>query len=311
VVTASLDPDELRLDDERWAAVWVAPIARVRWSPEEHYLAAACEVLESGGRLRKGDEVTLGSLGPGPSIVEPPQDAAQVGALNRALARRGVDWRFGILRLGSELTDSGDLLARERVTRRYALEATGSGQTGVVVRVGGSPWIVRSGETVLLGSRLDPDWTTLPFSSGFVPFVDAMVNRLARGQLAPLDAAPGDVVLLPDQVSQVRSSERTWPTEGGAAFRAPEPGLYFLLRDRDTVGVLAVNVDPRESRLERASDREVTRLWPRARLAGTRDAGSAAFTGVARADLRGPLLALALGLGLAEVFLASAWKRRS
>jgi len=38
------------------------------------------------------------------------------------------------------------------------------------------------GSVLLLGSRLDTAWTALPAAPAFVPFVDALVNRLARGE---------------------------------------------------------------------------------------------------------------------------------
>jgi hypothetical protein len=116
-------------------------------------------------------------------------------------------------------------------------------------------------------------------------------------------------VALPDLVTAVRAGDRSWRVEGGAAFRPPDVGTYYLLAGPDTVGALAVNVDPRESLLRRADDATVTRLWRGARIVGLDDAGAGAFASVARGDLRGALLVAALMLGLAEVVVASAWRR--
>ncbi|HET7599321.1 MAG TPA: BatA and WFA domain-containing protein, partial [Gemmatimonadales bacterium] len=124
-LAADVDPDELRLDDRRVAAVRVAPPARVRWDPGERYVAAAAEVLAANRRITRGDELTLGRLGPGPSVVEPPADPAELGALNRALERRGVEWSFGALVTRAERTDSLAGLAGVRVTKRYAIEPRG------------------------------------------------------------------------------------------------------------------------------------------------------------------------------------------
>ncbi|MGH7702557.1 MAG: BatA domain-containing protein [Gemmatimonadales bacterium] len=308
---AELDPDELRADDIRVGAVRISPVARVGWPADERYLAAACEVLAAAGRIRQGEEVTLGRLGPGISVIEPPADPAALGALNRALAGRGIGWRYGTAVLIAGVSDSGPVVGREQVSRRYTIEPSGSGRTGVLATVGGAPWIVRGAGVVLLGSRLDPAWTGLPRSAGFVPFVDAVINRLARGEAATLEAAPGDPVPLPDLITAVRLGDRVWPAEGGAAFRPPVPGVYFLMAGPDTAGILAVNPDPRESILDRASDAGVRKLWTGARLVDLETAGEAAFQGAARADLRGPLLWGALLFGLAEVALASGGRRRA
>jgi len=306
---ADLYPDELRLDDRRMAVVRVAPVARVNWDSASRFVAAACEVLETNRRIARGTEVTLGRLARGSSIVQPPEDPAGVGALNRALAARGVAWRYGAPLIEPAATDSGPLLGRVRVVKRYQLETGQSGRTGVLATVGGTPWLVRSGDVVLLGSRLDPAWTDLPVSAGFMPFMDALVNRLARGEVSLEDGAPGDPVPLPDLVSDVRQGERDWRVEGGGVFRPGEPGAYYLLAGDDTVGAITANIDPRESLLAPASDAQARRLWKDARLVSLADAGDAVFTGNARGDLRGPLLWLALLLALAEAGLASLWRR--
>jgi hypothetical protein len=163
---------------------------------------------------------------------------------------------------------------------------------------------------VLIGSRFDPDWTSLPLSAGFVPFVDALVNRAARGELVQLDASPGDRVQVPDRVTSVSGPGDRHPVEGGAGFRPQALGVYFLLADRDTVGAVSVNPDPRESDLTRASDAELRTLWPGARVANLDRAEEVAFRVGARSDLKGPLLWLAFALALGEASLASLRRRR-
>ncbi|MEO8138142.1 MAG: BatA domain-containing protein [Gemmatimonadota bacterium] len=306
VVRASKAPDELRSDDEALALVRVAPVARVAWDPGDRYVSAVCDVLESSGRLRRGAELNLGSLGPGLSIVVPPVDPAALGSLNRQLERRGAAWRFGALVTAPGVSDSGALTGREQVVRRYTLEPLRpSAAAGVLATVGGAPWVVRTGDVVLLGSRLDPSWTGLPLSARFVSFMDAMINRIARGQLALLSGAPGDAVLLPDLVTDVAQGEHRWVVEGGAAFHPPAAGAYFLLSGSDTVGGLSVNLDPRESALAPASEDQVETLWEGSRVVRLGQAPGAAFAGAGRASLQGPLLWLALLLALVEVALAS------
>jgi hypothetical protein len=308
-VSASLDPDEFRADDHRIGALRVAPVARVSCSAAGRYVAAACGVLESNRRITRGDEITLGRLGPRASVVEPPDDPAALGALNRALAARGVAWRYGALTLAAAATDSGAALGRVRVLRRYRLEPAGSGRTGVVATVAGQPWLVRTGDIVLLGSRLDPSWTELPVSAGFMPFMDLLLNRLARGEISIGEGAPGDPIPVPDLVTSVRQGDREWRVEGGGNFRPGDVGAYYLLAGRDTLGAIAANLDPRETLLRPATDAQVRRLWKGARVVALGEAAPLTFAAGALGDLRGPLLWLALGLGLAEMALAAGWRR--
>ncbi len=317
-VRAELEPDELRLDDARETAVRVAAASRATWRVEDRFLATACEVLLQNGRLVRGNDLTIGAVGPGNSIVPPPADPAAVGALNRALASRGVAWRFGDLAPGSGVTDSGALLGRHQVQKRYALVSTGrfagvapkQPPRGVLVAVGGAPWVVRAGGVILLGSRLEPAWTDLPLSAEFVPLVDFLANRAVRGELALLDVAPGDPAVLPDAATAVIRDGQVRPVEGGGAFRSAERGLHFILAEKDTIGVVAVNPDPRESALERESDAGLRAVWPGARVVAASGAPAAAFSAGGRADLRGPLLLLAVALALADALLAGLGARR-
>jgi hypothetical protein len=285
--------------------VRVAPVARAAWDTASRFVAAAGEVLASNRRVTRGDEVSFGRL-----AREPPEDAAEIGALNRALAGRGVAWRYGAPSLEPGLTDSNPFLGRVRVLRRYELESAGSGLTGVLVTVAGDPWLVRGGDVLLLGSRVDPEWTELPLSAGFMPFVDALINRLARGEVSMADGAPGDPVALPDAATSVRQGDREWPVESGGFFRPAEVGAYFVLAGADTIGAITANLDPRESLLAPADDDQVRRLWKDARVADLREAGALTFSAGALGDLRGPLLWAALVLGLVELGIASALRRQ-
>jgi hypothetical protein len=287
----------------------VAPVARVTWDPQDRFIAAACQVLQANRRLARGDEITLGRLGRGVSIVLPPADPAELGALNRALGARGVSWTFGSLIVTPAATDSGGILGRARVLRRYQLRPAASGRTGVLATVAGSPWLVRSGDVLLLGSRLEPTWTDLPISAGFMPFIDVLLNRLARGELTITSGAPGDAMDLPDLVTGVRQGDREWRVEGGGRYRPSDLGAYYLLAGTDTVGALSVNPDPRESLLAPASESEIRKLWKGARVVELPEVGELAFSSASRGDLRGALLWSALVLGLLELGMASGWRR--
>jgi hypothetical protein len=311
VATAELAPDEFRLDDRGETVVHMAPVASVHCVRSDRYLAAACDVLEENHRITAGTGIMLGSVGSGPSIVMPPADAAQLGALNRQLQQRGSEWHFGALRLDATTTDSGGLLGAHRISRRYTLETSGSGRTGVLALAGGQPWAVRSGNIILLGSRLDPSWTELPLSAEFMPFMDRLLNRAVRGESALIMAAAGAPSALPDRTTEVRRGTRRWTVEGGDFFTPSSLGAYFLMAGNDTIGALVAAVDPRESRLRRADDAEVRRVWPGARLVPLDEAGAAAFSSAARADLRGPLLWLALAAAVGEVLIASTRRKKT
>ncbi|MFN2315979.1 MAG: hypothetical protein ABR602_04790, partial [Gemmatimonadales bacterium] len=310
-VEVRLDPDELRGDDRAVTAVRQAAPAAVAWDPTDRYVHAAMEVLAANGRSLRGRELTVGRLGPGPSIVLPPADPAELGALNRALAARGVGWAFGELDTPASHTDSSTTLPAVVVSRRHRLSPLGSGVTGVIATVDGEPWLVRSGNVLLLGSRLDPDWTDLPLTAGFMPFMDALVNREARGEVATLEAAPGDVVTLPSGVTRVLGPLGEQRVESGGSHLVTVTGLHWLLDRGDTVGVLAVNPDPRESWLAAATPEAVRALWPRATLSSPEGAVTLAFGQGTRADLRGPFLWLVLLLAGVELLLGGSLRRRT
>ena len=113
----------------------------------------------------------------------------------------------------------------------------------------------------------------LPASPAFVPFVDALVNRLARGE-APVAESEGP------------------------------PGVAFQIRGADTVGATVSGPDPRESDLTPAAAELVrgtigAELLDEARFAAER------FAGTRRADVSGLLLALALLVAAVELGVAT------
>ncbi len=271
-----MEADELRADDAR-PFVWrVAPPARVAVGADAGpFLSAAIAVLRDGGRLATGSDVAVGERpggGPGASIVLPPADPALVGQANRALAARGVAWRFaGAGTPGPLAAPTLPGIAGVEVTRRYRLDGSDSG--AVLATVNGEPWLARVGNVVLLGSRLDTAWTALPAAPGFVPFVDALANRIARGE------------------SGVREVEGV-------------PGIAFVLDGADTVGATLSRIDPRESDLTPAPATLIRRALG-GEIVRDADFAAAAFAGPRLADAGGVLLVLALLLAAAELGVAT------
>jgi len=285
---AALEPDELRADDRRPFAWRVAPPARAMATPGAgSFVAAALAVLQAGRHIIDGRDVVIsgGDLPSSPhAIVQPPDDPALVGQVNRALGSRGVPWRWGPLSTPGVLTSSeragGGGLNGVPVARRYRIERAGSGEEGtsdVLATVNGEPWLVRSGSVVLLGSRLDTAWTALPASPGFVPFVDALVNRIVMGE-AEVAAAEG------------------------------APHVEFRTRGTDTIGATVFGPDARESDLTPATAALVTAALGgkgRTSVLNADRFATEGFSGTRRADASGILLILALLLAAAELGVAT------
>jgi hypothetical protein len=302
VVTAALPPDEFRIDDSHSIAVRVAPPVAVQWDSSDRYIDAAARVLAADGRIRTGNGIHLGDLSRGPSVVMPPEDPAHVGALNRSLASRGIGWHFGTAVSSREQIDSGTVMpAKEVVSRRYTLERDGAGD--VLATVGGAPWLVRAGDVLLLGSRLDPSWTALPLSASFVPFLDAMLTSAAPGTAVSREITAGEPIRLPDRVTAVVHDGVVAPAAGGSEWTPHSTGVFHLLAGVDTLGAVSVRVDPRESDLARATDRDVRALWRGVTVAGLVDGPGLAFATAGRGDLRGALLLLAACCALLETLL--------
>ncbi len=316
VLRAELAPDELRLDDAREESVRIVPAPRVSWPAGDPFVAAAAQVLAENGRIMADDgrpgTITLDRLGPGPSVVLPPEDPARIGALNRALAERGLTWRFGEMVVEAVALDSGGPAPTGvMVQRRHRLVSDAAIPRGVLATAAGEPWLVREDNVALLGSRFDPAWSGLPVHAGFLPFLNGLLTRVMAGDLARLESHPGEAVSIPDRTTGVTRPDGTvQPVEGGSRFRVSDPGIHYLLERADTIGVIQVSINPRESRLDRISDGDLRALWSAARVTSLGDAPGLAFTAAARSDLRGPLIWTLVALALAEMLLASGIRRR-
>src|SRR3989441_788880 len=291
---AVLDADELRADDRR-LLVWRVGPARRRpeagGPPGGALPAPALAVLEEGQRVRPGNEVAIGDrpeAGTLVSIVIPPAEPALIGQANRALAARGGRWRFASEGTPGPIAGPAvPAMAGLQVARRYRIEPVAGGGGGggrggpgtgsdssVLATVNGEPWLVRDGSSILLlGSRLDTAWTSLPAAPAFVPFVDALVNRLARGE-APITEVEGS------------------------------PGVEFRTRGADTIGAIVSGLDPRESDLTPASPALVRDVLGGDVLDEAAFA-AARFAGAGRRDGSGLLLMLALLIALAELGVAT------
>lgn len=263
--TVDVEADELRADDRRFFVQRVHPPARVSAGPGAGpFVGAALDVLRSAGRVATGGDAVIANVPAGTFAIVPASgDPAAEGAVNRALVMRGGHWRFGAPGTpGPVATRETALsgLAGVQVGRRVQL--VGGDPSGVLATVNGSPWMVRDGSTLLIGSALDTSWTALPATPAFVPFVDELVNGLAQG-IAPVADTVG------------------------------APGVEYRRNGRDTVGAVAAGPDPRESDLTPASAAGLAAALGAERYPA-RSFADAAFSGNARGDAGGILLVLAL-----------------
>jgi hypothetical protein len=100
---------------------------------------------------------------------------------------------------------------------------------------------VGSGRAVILASDLGNRWNDFPVRASFVPFIDQTVRYVSNNRARALEYFAGDV----------------------PAGVAPEPGVRTIADDRGSRRVI-VNVDPRESELDRMSasdfDASIARL---------------------------------------------------
>jgi hypothetical protein len=266
---------------------------------------AALAILARTGRVRMGTDLLIGDRPVrGNAVVLPPSDPAGIAALNRGLAARGVPVRFGE-RLDGEWPLASDVFAVDRasVRRRYRLQ----GDATVLATAGGEPWIVRSGNTVVVASRLEDGWTDLPLRPAFVPFMDALVSRSGAVETWRVDGGPGAQVRLPASARRLLIPGDPVALSGDRSAPAPAtPGVYFVAGPAgDTVGALVVNLDPRESDLRAASRGEVEAAFGASTtFSDAAHVGDRAYA-ARRAELTTFLLVVTLVLAALELGVAS------
>ncbi|MBI4501965.1 MAG: VWA domain-containing protein [Gemmatimonadetes bacterium] len=303
----TLDPDELRTDDEWNLALRIGePAAARAGAGAGRFVREGLEVLQGSGRLGAGDVVAIDDrLMSGRGVLVPPADPVLVGAVNRALQARGVPWTFGD-QVSGEWQISGDIgpAATVPVTRRYQLKGTGQ----VLATAGGEPWMVRDRDLVIIASRLEQDWTALPTSAAFVPFLDHLLNDLATSGMSIVGGTPGGTVELPSTAQWVLTRHGPEAAPSDRRFAVPlEPGVYFLTGGAgDTTGALEVNHDARESHLPAADRRSLrSTLGSEVQLLDDQGLDRELFRGAKRADLGGVLILVAAVVSLVELGIAT------
>ena len=307
-MTAELDPDELRLGrpaDRRGAG-------RAGGAGELGFGGAAtsprrARCSQSNRRIARGDEVTLGRLGRGSSVVAAARAIRPRWARSIARSRRaGVAWRYGAPRsIAPATTDSG--AARRPGAGAPPLPASSPAAAGAPACsrpsaerpgwCGAATWCCWAAGSI----RPGPTCRSRPASCRSWML---LLNRLARGEVSLADGAPGDPMPLPDLVTEVRQGERELAGGGRrrASVRRSRGAYYLLAGTRHASGAISANLDPRESLLGAgAATARCGGSWQgRAGRVARPTLAARPSRRAARGDLRGPLLWAAL---------RSAWRR--
>ena len=306
-----LEPDDFTADDARHAAVWIGPPPGIAADPSAGpFVSAALATLVGDGRATTGRDTRIASadaVDALPALIMPPSDPVRLGAANRALARLGVPWRFGVVESSPAIV-RGARLDGVSTTSRYRLVREGGTSCDTLATAAGEPWIVSGPGYVLLGSRLDPAATTLPVRAAFVPWLADMIGpRLgapAGDAGTAITAQPGAMIHLPAGADAIERATGTRRSMSGERVAAPaERGVWFILRGARRIGAIVVNAPPEESALARFTP---DALAPR--LAGARahaaqrtdDWVRDTFAAGTRRPAVTPLLFLALLLLVAE-----------
>jgi hypothetical protein len=265
-LSVELEPDDFAADDARYAAVWIGPPPGVAVDPSAgQFASTALSTLIADGRAAAGNDVHIASadaVNTLPALIVPPSDNVRLGAANRALARLNVPWRFGPVETSPGIA-RGAHLDGISVSSRYKLTREGAGASDTVATAAGEPWIVAGPGYVLIASKLDPLWTSLPVRAAFVPWLaDMIALRLGApsGDVgAPIVAAPDAPIRYPAGADAIESTTGTRRSVSGETGNAPaERGVWFALRGARRIGAIVVNAPAEESALER---------WPAEALA--------------------------------------------
>jgi hypothetical protein len=233
------------------------------------------------------------------------------------------------------LHDQPDLMLSSTIGRYFPTNPRPSDAHVLAWYTSGAPFLIQSqggrGKVLLMTTSLDADWSTLPLSSFYLPFVQSAVRYLAAGTLPSRNLSAGEpiqatfddslddraVVDVPDgeprQVAMTRygsTSELLFPDTA-------EPGIYRV-HVKDRLGephtlAFAVHVPHDESDLTQITDARWDELERRLQIRQI-DPGDRGLASVVAGSREGYELwpwALAglLCMGAVELALARQWSK--
>jgi hypothetical protein len=232
------------------------------------------------------------------------------------------------------LHDQPDLPLSATIGRYFPTSSRPSDSKTLAWYTSGAPFLVEShagrGKVLLMTTSLDADWSTLPLSSFYLPFVQSAVRYLAAGSLQPRDLVLGEpiqgsiddplddhvTVELPDGDQRQVPLSRYNATGDFRFSETHDPGIYRVrARDRggEKVMLFAIQLphdasdmtqltDPRWDELE--ADLHLQRIDPNDRAIATVVSG--AHEGY---DLWPWALGAVMILGTLELGLARHWSK--
>jgi hypothetical protein len=200
----------------------------------------------------------------------------------------------------------------------------------------GAPFLLESaggrGRVLLLTTSLDADWSTLPLSSFYLPFVQSAVRYLAAGTMPAHNLSVGETIRVtldetinnpawiePPDGNTIKISGAQYG--GTTEFRfddTREAGIYRLSA-KDSNGdhkfVFSIRAPQEESDLTQLTEAQWNRLETEMHIRRIDPSDRPIATVVAGDregyDLSSWLLVAALALGLGEVAIARVWSRDS
>jgi Mg-chelatase subunit ChlD len=230
------------------------------------------------------------------------------------------------------LHDQPDLTLSSTIGRYFPTGNISSDSRVLAWYTSGSPFLLESragrGKTLLMTTSLDADWSTLPLSSFYLPYVQSAVRYLAAATLPPHNLAPGApieasfddpsedraTIELPDGDSRQVALTRFGSTADLHFADTQEPGLYRVrVRERSGERTLlfAVHLPPSQSDLTQLTDARWDELERglRLRRIDQADRGIANVVAGSREGygLWGWGLGAALVLGAIEMALSRRW----
>jgi hypothetical protein len=201
----------------------------------------------------------------------------------------------------------------------------------------GQPFLIEAsnwgrGRVLLMTTPLDADWSTLPLTSFYLPFMQSTVAWLAGGTLEDRNLSPGQPIRHVFNSPAESRSARLIPPDDAAPRVVPilpigdgeirfadtrTPGVYRLEiteGDRRSMIHFAVRVPADESDLSQLIDddwRRLERGLPLRRIDFTKESIAAVLARSRDGRELWPLfIGVALALGLAEIIVAGRWTRR-